>query len=183
MNSRQQAKASGAVHYESVRPCRNGHLTLRYTSTGACVACAKAARAATDEALRLQLKDANVDAMFARRTAREAAQTASRSPRPSPAFEAEFDAYIDDCWRRYRDAEAKAMRLRAKVLHKPPASVPSRLVFKGQRVRSELAFANHLARRRRVEREAQRRAFWKAKDAEPSKAFTTDKLKVRSPRV
>lgn len=35
---RATALASGAIHYAG-KPCRKGHVGLRYVSTGACVAC------------------------------------------------------------------------------------------------------------------------------------------------
>lgn len=39
--TREQAKASGLVHFFSGRLCANGHLSQRYVSTGACVECGR----------------------------------------------------------------------------------------------------------------------------------------------
>lgn len=38
---RQAAKAAGQQYYETGKPCRNGHIGPRYTSTGICVACGR----------------------------------------------------------------------------------------------------------------------------------------------
>lgn len=42
---RATALASGAIHYAG-KPCRKGHVGLRYVSTGACVACYRGEAAA-----------------------------------------------------------------------------------------------------------------------------------------
>ena len=44
---RQQAKDEGKNTYETGRPCKKGHNTYRYTATGNCSTCHKAASAAT----------------------------------------------------------------------------------------------------------------------------------------
>lgn len=37
--SRAQAASAGATHFFTGRPCKNGHVALRYVSTGNCTAC------------------------------------------------------------------------------------------------------------------------------------------------
>lgn len=37
--SRKEAKVRGAVRYFTGNPCKHGHVTVRYTSTGQCAAC------------------------------------------------------------------------------------------------------------------------------------------------
>lgn len=37
--TKQAARLSGAVKYNTGKPCSRGHLTARYTNTGACVGC------------------------------------------------------------------------------------------------------------------------------------------------
>ncbi len=39
INTRKQAQEKGLRKYFTGRPCKKGHLTLRYVNTGACVAC------------------------------------------------------------------------------------------------------------------------------------------------
>lgn len=39
--TRQEAKAAGATHYATGLPCKNGHIDLRVTSCGTCLACAR----------------------------------------------------------------------------------------------------------------------------------------------
>lgn len=39
ITSRKQAIAAGAKHFYTGRPCKNGHLDLRFTSDGKCVSC------------------------------------------------------------------------------------------------------------------------------------------------
>lgn len=41
---REAAKAIGDRHYDTGKPCKNGHLAKRYTSTGKCVICDAAKR-------------------------------------------------------------------------------------------------------------------------------------------
>lgn len=41
IKTRREAANSGEVRYYTGRPCRNGHETFRYTSTGNCSACSK----------------------------------------------------------------------------------------------------------------------------------------------
>ena len=38
---RAAAKAAGERHYSTGKPCKNGHLALRFTANGVCVECAK----------------------------------------------------------------------------------------------------------------------------------------------
>jgi hypothetical protein len=38
---RREAKAQGLDKYNTGKPCRNGHLSDRYTSSGACLECQK----------------------------------------------------------------------------------------------------------------------------------------------
>jgi hypothetical protein len=42
IHTRQTARAAGLFKYYSGAPCRNGHDTLRYTASGACIACVAA---------------------------------------------------------------------------------------------------------------------------------------------
>lgn len=37
--TRQEAMILGLMHYETGKPCRNGHLSYRYTTSGTCAAC------------------------------------------------------------------------------------------------------------------------------------------------
>lgn len=41
--TRRQAKAIGAKHFFTGAPCEHGHIDRRYTSSGGCMACARAA--------------------------------------------------------------------------------------------------------------------------------------------
>lgn len=41
MNQRKLAKENGEITFSTGLPCKNGHITYRYTSTGACSACKK----------------------------------------------------------------------------------------------------------------------------------------------
>lgn len=42
--NRTEAARAGLTRYDSGKPCRAGHISLRYTSTGNCVACLAASR-------------------------------------------------------------------------------------------------------------------------------------------
>lgn len=41
--SRKEARALGATHFLTGKPCEHGHIDRRYTSSGGCVACSRAA--------------------------------------------------------------------------------------------------------------------------------------------
>ena len=40
IQTRKEAMQTGMKKYWTGKPCRNGHLTLRYTNTGVCIDCA-----------------------------------------------------------------------------------------------------------------------------------------------
>lgn len=42
-DSRQAAIEAGSVHYSTGEPCKRGHVSPRYTVSGACVACKESA--------------------------------------------------------------------------------------------------------------------------------------------
>lgn len=50
--NRQAAATAGILRYNTGRPCRNGHIADRYTSTGNCCECTKSANKDTSAKLR-----------------------------------------------------------------------------------------------------------------------------------
>jgi hypothetical protein len=87
------AVAAGAVFFNTGAPCKNGHLSDRYTSTKTCVQCHKAAMAATKE--------------------KYSEREAERAARREAAKQAEREAL-----RPQRDAAAKAYRAQWKKANK-----------------------------------------------------------------
>lgn len=54
--SRSEAVERHAKHYYTGRPCKSGHVALRYVSTGSCVECAKAATMSYNNKIRGKIR-------------------------------------------------------------------------------------------------------------------------------